>query len=357
MRGQRMMSTSHEPLATTFIIPTGLPGPSGGSRYNKALIRALEAAGCSVSVCGVPGPWPRPEARDLERLRAALAGREQVVVDGLIASSAPDEIQAAAASGTRVHVLFHLSLLVDGAVPPAGSGRAAALERRALQSAHTVICTSNWAARDVVNRYGPLPTRVVSPGTDQAPLAVGSAPPQLLLLASVTPRKNQLAILRALAALTELDWQALLVGPDAADPDYAQRVRLFAEAAFPPGRVQVLGSRTGPGLERIWSASDLLLLVSRAEPFGMVVTEAVARGIPAIVGAGTGAEEALALGPHAPPGIAVAPDDTAALEEVLRGWLSDPAQRAAWRRSAEGARGMLPTWDDSADLMLRILTP
>lgn len=106
MRGQRMMSTSHEPLATTFIIPTGLPGPSGGSRYNKALIRALEAAGCSVSVCGVPGPWPRPEARDLERLRAALAGREQVVVDGLIASSAPDEIQAAAASGTRVHVLF-----------------------------------------------------------------------------------------------------------------------------------------------------------------------------------------------------------------------------------------------------------
>ena len=96
MRGQRMMSTSHEPLATTFIIPTGLPGPSGGSRYNKALIRALEAAGCSVSVCGVPGPWPRPEARDLERLRAALAGREQVVVDGLIASSAPDEIQAAA---------------------------------------------------------------------------------------------------------------------------------------------------------------------------------------------------------------------------------------------------------------------
>ncbi|TFI50712.1 hypothetical protein E4A41_00025 [Micrococcus endophyticus] len=49
-----------------------------------------------------------------------------MVVDGLIASSAPDEIQAAAASGTRVHVLFHLSLLVDGAVPPDGSGRAAA---------------------------------------------------------------------------------------------------------------------------------------------------------------------------------------------------------------------------------------
>lgn len=357
MPGHPMMSTSGEPRETTFVVPAGLTGPSGGTAYNEALTRALRAAGGTVSVCGVGGRWPRPGQSDLHELRATLAGRAQVVLDGIIASAAPAEVEAAVAGGTRVHVLFHLSLLAEGSVPPADRARVEARERRALQAAHTVICTSEWAAGDVVARYGLLPTRVVPPGTDPAPLARGSNPPQLLVLASLTSRKNQLTLLDALSALESLPWRAMLVGPGAAEPAYARRVRQHAASAFAPGRVHVTGPRTGPELDAIWAATDLLLLVSREETFGMVVTEALARGIPAIVGAGTGSEEALAVGGGSLPGAAAAPNDPVGLEAVLRSWLQDPARRNSWRNAAILARDRMPTWHDAAIDMLRILGP
>ena len=53
------------------------------------------------------------------------------------------------------------------------------------------------------------------------------------------------------------------------------------------------GALTGARLDAVWAATDLLLLTSASETFGMVVTEALARGIPAVVTGGTGAVEAL----------------------------------------------------------------
>ncbi|MGO2533902.1 glycosyltransferase family 4 protein [Arthrobacter rhombi] len=352
-----MTSTSTEGAGTTFLIPAALAGPSGGSRFNECLVNALEAIGHPVCILGVPGSWPRPGDADLLALGTALAGRSQVVIDGLMASAAPEEIRAAVAAGTRVHILFHLSLLAEGGLEPAEAERVRTGEHGALRAAHTVICTSNWAAGDVVDRYGPLPTVVVLPGTTPAPLAGGSSPPHLLMLASLTPRKNQLAVLRALASLTDLPWRTRLVGPDTMAPDYARRVRDFAATTFAPERVQVTGALTGSELEEIWAGTDLLLLVSRAETFGMVVTEALAHGIPAVVGAGTGAEEALALAGAALPGAAVEPDDPVALEAVLRHWLTTASRRASWQHAAVNARDRLPTWNQSANHMLRILAP
>lgn len=352
-----MTSTSADPAGTVFIVPGDLPGPSGGSRYNEALARALEATGHPLVVVEVPGPWPRPRAKDMAALDAALASRPQAVVDGLIASAAPAQIQRAASRGVRVHILFHLSLAADCGLPADESEHIVLAERDALHAAATVICTSHWAASDVVERYGPLPTRVLLPGTDPAPLVAGSTPPQLLVLASITPRKNQLTILRALAAVAELEWTALFVGPDAAEPAYARQVRGLAARCFEPGRVEITGPRDGKDLEAIWSATDLLLLVSHAETFGMVVTEAAARGIAAVVGSGTGAEEALTLTGSMPTGAAVDPADPAALAAVLRGWLTEPGLRASWRQAAAMARDRLPTWNQTAHGMLGILQP
>ena len=61
-------------------------------------------------------------------------------------------------------------------------------------------------------------------------------------------------------------------------------------------RIRVTGALTGSALDQRWDAADLLVLPSRVETYGLVVTEALARGIPAIVSAGTGAVEALQQG-------------------------------------------------------------
>ena len=60
------------------------------------------------------------------------------------------------------------------------------------------------------------------------------------------------------------------------------------------------GPRTGPELDRAYAAADLLVLASHAETYGMVVTEALARGLPVLAADVGGVTEALGHGRTAP---------------------------------------------------------
>jgi glycosyltransferase involved in cell wall biosynthesis len=114
-------------------------------------------------------------------------------------------------------------------------------------------------------------------------------------------------------------------------------------------RLRIPGPLTGPALAEQWLRTDLLVLVSRVETFGLVVTEAFAHGIPAVVGAGTGAVEALAgdgVGP--PPGAAANPADPDAIAATLRGYLTDEHLRADWRHRALARRERLRPWSATA---------
>ncbi|KAE8762475.1 glycosyltransferase, partial [Georgenia thermotolerans] len=200
--------------------------------------------------------------------------------------------------------------------------------------------------------------RVAPPGARRAPLAAGSRPPRLLALAALTPTKDQRTLVRALSAVRDLDWTARLVGPIDADPDYAAAVEAEIAAAGLTGRATVTGPKVGAALEAEWAAADLLVLPSRTETFGLVVLEALAHGVPAVVGAGTGAVEALAAGAEAggaAPGRAVPPGEPAALAATLRAWLTTPALRDAWAHAARTRRTGLPGWDLTAAQVLGAL--
>jgi glycosyltransferase involved in cell wall biosynthesis len=112
-------------------------------------------------------------------------------------------------------------------------------------------------------------------------------------------------------------------------------------------------------LDQKWHAADLLVLPSRTETYGLVVTEALARGIPAVVSAGTGAVEALEAGERASgtaiPGRAVPAGEPVALAAALRDWLTQPELRHAWRQAALARRDTLPGWQHTAAAVLAYL--
>ena len=87
----------------------------------------------------------------------------------------------------------------------------------------------------------------------------------------------------------------------------------------------------------MYRASDLLVLPSRLEAYGMVVTEALAAGLPVVATAVGGVPEALGRTASGLPGRLVPPDDPAALAEVLGAWLRDAGLRARLRTAARGA--------------------
>ena len=94
------------------------------------------------------------------------------------------------------------------------------------------------------------------------------------------------------------------------------------------------------------------MLASHAETYGMVVTEALARGLPVLATDVGGVTEALG---HPRPGFLVPPGDPAALGAALRRWLGDPALRARLRRAARERRATLRPWADTASAVAGVL--
>lgn len=383
-------------LRVRLVVPGNVRHNSGGNVYNAALARELAALGVDVDICPLDGGWPVGSPEDRRRLATLLcdgggasdhdaddaagaATKLQVtLVDGLLACGAPEELAAAAAAGRPAWILLHMPL------DDTGHGEAA-LERRALRAAAGVICTSTSAAAGIRARHGLHGVKTSLPGSDAAALAAGSEPPHLLAVAALLPNKDQSLLLAALSALTDLPWTASLVGSDTADPAYAARLRDTVNRLGLQDRIRIPGELRGGALEAEWAAADLSLLISQAETFGLVVTESIARGVPVVVRAGTGAVEALAAGTPAPaapatpgapaqrtpapprtegdgaallPGTAVALGaDPEPLTEVLRRWLSEPGLRTRWRGAAVAARERLPGWNATARTVLAAVAP
>ena len=75
----------------------------------------------------------------------------------------------------------------------------------------------------------------------------------------------------------------------------------------------------------------------------MVVTEALARGLPVVAADVGGVPEALGRGADGiRPGLLVPPEDPAALGAALRAWLGDAELRGRLRRAARERRESLP---------------
>src|SRR6478752_6010407 len=255
------------PPAIRLLVPGNIRHNSGGNVYNAALAQGLERLGVEVTIQPVAGYSPVGSKEERRRLAGLLttgttAGTAIVtIVDGLVASGAPDAMEAAAAGGHAPWVLLHMPL-----------DEHPDLELRALRAADGVICTSGSAAAEITRRHGLAGVRAALPGTERGPVAAGSEPPRLLAVAALLPNKDQLILLDALAGLQDLDWTAALVGSATADTDYARQVAAAVEQHGLGGRVQLPGELTGEALEQQWHAADLSLLISKVFVIGTAVT-------------------------------------------------------------------------------------
>jgi glycosyltransferase involved in cell wall biosynthesis len=325
--------------------------PTGGNVYDDELAAGLRRLGVEVREHRVDGQWPDASAAAKARFAQILDAEQDWLVDGIVACAAPDVVAHALDHGRRITVVVHMCLSDEIGLTERARRRYVETEARTLALPVGVLCTSHWTAAELRRRYDRTALTVAVPGTEPAPLSPGSHPPQLLNLASITPTKDQLTLVAALALLTNLPWTARLIGADQVEPRYTEQVRAAVERAQLSDRVRLTGPLVGPQLAAQWARSDLLVLPSRAESYGLVVAEALARGVPAVVSAGTGAVEAQSagLGPDAAlAGTAVPPGDSEALATALRGWLSDRNLRHCWRAAAEARRPHLPNWDDTA---------
>ncbi|WP_051898700.1 glycosyltransferase family 4 protein [Sciscionella sediminilitoris] len=323
-----------------FLIPESAE-PSGGHVYNAHI-----AAGLGLREVVLPGPWPEQDQSARIELAAELAMRpqgSQVIIDGLVACGQPD-ILVPQAKRLKITVLVHLPLADETGADPE-------LERRegvALRAVHAVIATSESTARDLVHRHGIPAHRVhiAVPGTEPAPLAPGTdGRGELLCVASLTPRKGHELLLDALARVPELDWRCTCTGPG--NPEH---LREITDRTGIGERVRFTGPLTGTALAQRYVAADLFVLASHAETFGMVFTEAIARGIPVLATAVGAVRETVGEA-----GLLVEPGDPDAFAAALRRWFAEEALRVRLRKAARARRTILSTWEETVRCIGRVL--
>ena len=108
---------------------------------------------------------------------------------------------------------------------------------------------------------------------------------------------------------------------------------------------------------RAYAEAAVLVLASQAETYGMVVTEALGRGLPVLATKVGGVPEALGYAADGSrPGLLVAPGDPRALGQALCRWLGDPCERTRLRAAARSRRLTLSDWSQTSRELSAVLS-
>ncbi|CAN0495823.1 unnamed protein product, partial [Phaeothamnion confervicola] len=189
----------------------------------------------------------------------------------------------------RIVALVHHPLCLEAGLTPARAAELKALETQALSLAERVVATSPTTARTLIQDFN-VPAEILSvaePGTDPAPRSTGSrsarsgtGPLRLLAVGSLIPRKGYDVLIEALAPLKALSWRLDIAGATDRSPHTADEVKSLIVRHGLADRVGLLGPVGDVALGELYANADLFVMASHYEGYGMVLTEALARGLP-----------------------------------------------------------------------------
>jgi glycosyltransferase involved in cell wall biosynthesis len=159
----------------------------------------------------------------------------------------------------------------------------------------------------------------------------------VLYASKLTPRKRAMDLLDAFSKCVDHFPNAWLVIAGA-----GEQLEYVKARAGSVARVRVIGFQNQSALPGIYAASDLFVLPSQGEPWGLVVNEVMAAGLPVVVSDEVGAAPDLVL--ERETGIVYRCGDVDALVAALCQLLGSVELRATFSRNA---RVLIGQWDVS----------
>jgi glycosyltransferase involved in cell wall biosynthesis len=338
-----------------FAIPGDITLPTGGYTYDRRVLALLPACGVVASHIPLPASFPQPSVADLARseaLLSAVAPACVLLIDGLAFGAMPAALLAKLSA--PIVALIHHPLCLEAGLSSAKAAQLFALERTALTHAKRVITTSRTTARTLMADFAVAEglLAVAEPGTDAASRATGTGQPlQLLAVGAVVVRKAYDILIRALKPFESFDWQLTIVGPIDRSAQALAALKTALQETGLGERVVLLGAVGEEHLARLYAAADVFLMPSLYEGYGMVLAEALARGLPIVCTTG-GAAAATAPDAAA---IKIPPGDAAALGWAIGQMLADPDRRRRMSDAAWLAGQRLPRWEATARIIAGVL--
>ena len=211
-------------------------------------------------------------------------------------------------------------------------------QHRALAGAVGLLATAEQERAAIRALFPRLPIATIANGVDvpaklaARPLRQSGDPATLLFMSRLHPKKNLIGLLDAWARLAAVPalahWTLAISGPD--EGGHRAEVEAHARKLGVEARVRITGPVAETGKAEAFAACDLFVLPSFSENFGIVVTEALAHGVPVVATIGAPWAELPARGC----GWWVAPTP-----EALARALGEAMRLPSGERAAMGARG------------------
>jgi glycosyltransferase involved in cell wall biosynthesis len=143
-------------------------------------------------------------------------------------------------------------------------------------------------------------------------------------------------------------------GVPEASAAYAARLRVRRDGIACAGRIHFVGPVPAEAMPALYAASEMFVLPSLEETFGLPLVEAMGAGVPVVTSdwslSPRRGENLVNPGPEicGPAAEFFDPTDAGSLEQAMRRVLSDPARRAEMVREGR-ARASAFSWDRAAD--------
>ncbi len=343
-----------------LIVYGSLDTLSGGYLYDRRLVEYLRGRGDTVEVFSLP--WRNYVRHLADNLPSNLQRQlRSAPLDVLLQDelSHPSLLRlnrqlSGYVSYPIVSVVHHLRASELHA--PGAKEFYAWIERQYLASVDAFICTSEATRRAVSTALGrtDLARSVVAyPAGDRFELTLSPADIQqracesralrVVFVGNVIRRKGLLVLLEALLKLPIGRYQLTIVGNTELDAAYMRVVYHLLTVTQLPG-VSLMGTVDDTRLAAILAESDVLVVPSEYEGFGIVYLEAMGFGLPAVGTASGGASEIIADGVN---GYLVPPNDPAAVAHCLMSLASDRARLAKMSLAARECFLAQPGWNDS----------
>lgn len=177
--------------------------------------------------------------------------------------------------------------------------------------------------------------------------------PTVLFVGTVMPRKGVLQLVEAARSITEsrdIGFQLVIAGETDLDPEYLNRVKSIIRGSSLEERTVFTGYLEDHDLIPLYAESDVFVLPSFEEGFGMVVSEAMAAGTPVVASDINGVRQQVKNGET---GLLVEPGDERAIESALYNLLNDRAKRERMGRASRSYAERF-SWETITDQYIEI---
>lgn len=177
---------------------------------------------------------------------------------------------------------------------------------------------------------------------------------KLLCVGHIRKIKGQIILIQALRYLKDLNWSLTLVGDTSpGDIYYKKELNKMIKELNLSERVFWAGRLEGEKLAEVYLASDIVVVPSLYEGYGLVVQEAMSFGAVVVASNVGGIPELLR---DKAEGFLFIPRDSKALANILRELIMNSGLRKRIGMQAQGRASRLPTWDDVCQNFYQAIT-